>query len=215
MRKKGQTKVEDWTHSRSGVECAIYLEFTTFKAMLLEREFSAPDVAMLRKQLNDYAEAMVHLDWHPVIDVSTGESRASYRDEPDGESVNFGCKRFYLGESPAGELYKVDWDVDEYLRKAQMASLGGGYTRDDRLRSELKLAGLPLKAPLKQGYNRWLVPYSDELWDRCMKINESLRFVREQVTKLFKTKESVADFLAGRNPFALEDQKPAGKGKRK
>src|SRR4051812_45913797 len=103
IKKAGDKKVDDYKHHKSGVECAIYLRYTTFVATLLERSFEAPDIAILRRQLDDYAEAWVTIEWHPLLEIEIETNNHSYRDECDGESLKFKRKRFYVGTSPAGE----------------------------------------------------------------------------------------------------------------
>lgn len=188
-------------HEKSGCETIIYLSGTDFVALLLEEWHSAPDIGTLRKKLRDRAEVHVSMKWFPVMEVTIEESGRSYtyrNGAAEGEAVSFKSERYYLGTSNAGELFKVEWEVDESHRKAQMQSLGGGYERrGSSTNKQLKLVALPLTAPLKQSDGNYLIAYDESVWEKGEQIIEGINALRQQIKTLFQTKAGIAKLLSG------------------
>lgn len=117
-------------------------------------------------------------------------------------------------------LFKVDWETDERHRKAQMQSLGGGYSRSERLRDELKLTGLPLGAPLKRCDGHYFIDYTEDLWQRSEGIVQGIVGLRKMIVALYSTKEGLAQLLTGGGERILlqapaKAESPKGKAKKK
>lgn len=189
IKSKGDKKVQNWEHLRSGLGCGIYLRGTKFAATFLEKEFEAPDINIIQNQLRDYAEHWITMEWFPVIEIEIEAGEGRYRSDPVGETVSLNCKRFYLSLSPAGEIFEVEWDVDADHRKAKMTNYG-------RYSSELKLTGLPLRAPLKTGRGeKYLMDYTNDLWDKFEQIARGILALRETLHKLVSTKQGISQLL--------------------
>lgn len=203
VRQKGDKKVQTWTHSRSGLSADIFLRGTSFRALFLEKMFDAPDVSILRKQLSDYAEHWIKMEWHPIIEIEMGEP-SNYRSEIQREGIEFGCKRYYLSVSPAGEVFEVGWDVAVSHRKAKMNSLGGSsYSRRGRgFNAEIRLAGLPLGAPMKNGDN-WMMDHDETLWAAFQQITEGIYALRKKLKQLVGTNEGIKQLKDGANARQL------------
>lgn len=203
------SKIEAWEHS-SGVQTIIYICGTTFYAFLLEKWFEAPDAGILKKKLRDYAEVWNSITWHPMIVIETeGASGGGHwrRERVELEaSVKFGCKRYYLGTSPAGEIYHVDWETDESHRKAKMEVFGSSRW-DGSGKSSIKLIGLPLKSPMKLNAEQYLLDYTEATWQAALAILSGIATLREQITPLFATKEGVSKLLGGADPLLLTSSK--------
>lgn len=195
-------KVEDWKHEKSGCETIIYLSGTDFVANLLAEWFSAPDIGTLRKKLRARAEVHYSMEWFPVMEVTIEESGRShsYRDSgAEGEAVSFKSERYWLGMSNAGEIFRCDWEVDESHRKAQMETIGGGYSRrgSGKETKALKLVKLPLTAPLKQSDGNYVIAYDEAVWDKGEQIIEGIHALRQQIKTLFQTKAGIEKLLTG------------------
>lgn len=208
-KKKGK-KIETFIDHKSGLECDIYLDGTQFTATLLEREFTADNVALVRTKLRDYANHWLTMEWFPIAEVDCSETGYSR-----GESrLKLEFERYYLSRSPAGEIFKVEWDVDSAHRKAEMSLITGEdrYGRHDR-NNKLKIIGLPLTAPVKTGDEKFLIDYSDELWMKLKGIAENIDALSKRLHELISTKQGVAQLLEGSSMLQLENAKPI-KGKR-
>lgn len=206
---KSDKKVEVWTHERAGLETTVYLSGTQFYANLLERDFRAPDIALLRKQLRDYAEVQISLEWYPILEVST-EAERGYR-STEGVSITFKFERYFLGRSNGGEVFQVDWETDPEHRKAKMSSISDGrYGRHSSHDRELKLTKLPLGAPFKKQAGEYLIDYDEDLWEACERIEKGIEAINGQILALFATKQGLAMLLSGvgSNALLLGDAKP-------
>jgi len=203
IKQKGDRKVQTWTHPRSGLSADIFLRGTSFVALFLEEMFEAPDVAMLRKKLSDKAEHWIEMKWYPMLQVEIQAETHRYRGDLPKEGVEFGYKRFFLSQSPTGEIFSVDWDVDPEHRKAQMESWGGGYRNYESYARKIKLAGLPLNAPLKKSDDEWLMDYSEELWQGFRQINKGIHDLRRRLREIVGTKQGLQQLLKARDGSQL------------
>lgn len=206
IKQHGDKKVQDWTHPRSGLETCIYLRGTQFVATLLEEEFRAPDVAMLRKKLSDKAEHWIEMDWYPIIEVRIGEAGRHYRDDGEGESIEFSRSRFFISQSPAGEIFKCEWEVAPSHRKARMDSYGNA--------KDIKLIGLPLDAPLKiearySDGGKYLIDYNEALWVEFDRITENIFRLKKRLKEIVSTNQGLTFLLesAGSDVLQLQDAK--------
>lgn len=195
-KQKGDRKVRTWSHPRSGLSADIYLRETRFVALFLEKTFEAPDVRMLEKKMSDYAEHWIQMEWYPVIEVEIDDDRHSYRGEITKEGLAFGFKRFYLSQSPVGEIFSVGWDVETAHRKASMESWGGGYRHHDNYSTKIKLIGLPLGAPLKKDAG-WLLDYNETLWLGFVGIRDGLMQLRKRLREMVGTREGLKQLMKG------------------
>lgn len=210
IKEKGDKKVETWTHGRSGFETDIYLRDTSFVATLLEKFFDAPDIAMLRKQLGDYAEHWLTMEWFEILEINV--SQGVYNHEK--ASIQFKYDRFLISESPAGQLFTVKWSVHPEHRKAEMDHLGDGYNSRGRgMTNKLKLIGFPLVAPLSRGDNEYWMAYTETLWQKCEYIANSIEDLHNQLRGMISSNEGLQKFLAigGPQPLTLEYHKPTKK----
>lgn len=204
IKRKDDKKVDEWEDHKSGFSTTIYLRYTSFVATLLEKSFEAPDIAMLRKQLSDYAEHWITMEWFPILELQASET-SHYSDRPDA-SVQLKFKRFLMSQSPAGEMFTVDWDVHPDHRKAEMSQIDNGYrSRGRGMGSKLKLIKFPLVAPLSQGSdNCFWISYTDELWGKCEYIAGAIQSLREQLNDMIKSNEGIQKLLAIGGPQTLQ-----------
>ncbi len=107
IKNKGDRKVETFEHARRGTTCDIYLRGTKFVATLLEKEFEAPDVSILREKLRDYAEHWITMEWFTLIELEIEDRTNRYRESTTGESISLERTRFYVSKSPAGMMFQV------------------------------------------------------------------------------------------------------------
>ena len=200
IKKGGDKKVEEWTHSRSGLQTTIYLRFTEFVATILQREFKAPNIAILRSQMADYCEHWITMKWYGIIEIEVDSHRDSYRNTPQGAKLEFACKRFWVSKSPAGEFFRCQWDVDPDHRKAKMENYGvsvGYGRRYGKDHDMLKIVGLPLKAPLELDRGNYLLDYTEELWTRFQGLITGIEAMQKTITSLVSSRAGIEQLLAG------------------
>jgi hypothetical protein len=145
--------------------------------------------------MSDYAEHWISMDWYPVIEVVIdAEDRHTYRNEITKKSIAFGIERYYISQSPVGEIFTVEWDVDEKHRKAQMEHYGGGYGNNS-YSAKIRLAGLPLGAPLKKD-DGWLMDYNEELWQGFKGVQKGIEQLTKRLRELVGTKQGLQQLLS-------------------
>lgn len=196
IKSKGDRKVETWEHQRSGVTCDIYLRGTKFVAVLLEKEFDAPDIAILRHQLRDYAEHWLSMKWFPLIKIDTGADR--YNSQGDQRAdLKITIERFLVSASPAGQWFSVGWAVDPAHRKSEMSDYSENRYGRGGMGSRLNIIGLPLKAPLKTSDDTYLMDYTEELWDKLFAIVQGVHALRKKISDLVSSKKGLESLLLG------------------
>lgn len=208
-KEKGDRKVETWKH-RSGMEADIYLRGTRFVALFLERDYSAPEVATLRRALQDAAEHWMQLEWFGVIEIEVEDAdgakvRRDY-DDVCGAELEFKRNRYWITQSPAGRVYRCAWEVAEAHRKAHLEPLsdegeGGGYhsRRSHSLVKTVKLCGLPLRSPIKTTNGNFLLDYDPVLWDNLTGIIRSISLLRANLYEMTRSKKGI-EALRNGNP---------------
>jgi hypothetical protein len=194
IKQKGDKSVEEWEHHRSGFSTQIYLRGTRFVATLLEREFEAPDISIIRKQLGDYAHHWLTMEWFPIIEIEV-DGGGRYKSDDAKEQIEFKRERYQLSRSPAGEVFKVDWEItDPNHQKAQMQRQGTD--RYDSWSDRLKIAGIPLGRPFKVSDDRYILDYTDDLWQQCENIAKAIFDLRKQLRAMISTNEGIQKFLS-------------------
>lgn len=203
IKKTGDKKVEEWTHVRSGLETVIYLRGTDFAATILSRAFEAPNIAILRSQMADYCEHWITMEWFGLIEIDLDNDNHSFRNDPEGATITFKHKRFWVSKSPAGEFFSCPWEVDEEHRKAKMEKYGvsGGYHRryhhDNTRHDMLTIIGLPLGAPLEKERGTYLLDYTEELWQRFEGLVAGIEAMQRTIKDLVSTRKGLAQLLTG------------------
>lgn len=191
---KKAKRVGTWDHSNSGIVVEYFLEGTKFVCVVLEEKLSAPEASVLKDKAMDRLEHWIKMEWHPVMVIEVEDkSPGGYRDEPQGDGLAIGVKRFYLSRSPAGRVYECDWDVDEIHRKAKMTVYSCG--RYDR--NEMTLTKLPLCAPYKINDDRTMIDYSDEVWAAVQGLIVGLGEMRVKLGKLIRSRDGFSLLVQG------------------
>jgi hypothetical protein len=191
--KNKSRKVGMISHEKSGIEIEYFINGTQFECTVLEEKLTASEASVLRHMVVDKLEHWMNLEWFPIMEITCEEKKYdSYRNEgPDIEAgIQLGARRYWLSRSPAGNVVRVDWDVDEEHRKAKMENFG---------QKDLKLTRLPLKAPFQRNSSRWssgsqewMIDYTKEKWDTVTRMIEAIQQMHSQMAKLFKSREGIA-----------------------
>lgn len=192
-------KIGTWHHDKTGIDIDYFLEGTLFKAIVLEETLSAPEASVLRAKVDDKLNHWLTLEWHAVIEIEVEADSGYYRTRVEGDGLTLKIGRYYLSRSPAGDIKRVGWDVDESHRKAKM----GNY--DDR---SLKLTRLPLGAPFQiERENHWLIDYDENAWNALESIIRGIGQLRRNISDLVKSKDGVKKLVsAGAKVLMLSDK---------
>lgn len=194
------------------MEADIYLRGTRFVAMFLERDYSSPEVATLRRALRDAAEHWMQLEWFGVIEIEV-ESENGVRvrrdyDDVCGAELEFKRNRYWITQSPAGRVYRCAWEIAEEHRKAHLEALSDNddagnrryYGRDSHsLVKTVKLCGLPLRSPIKTGDGNFLLDYDPVLWDNLTGIIRNISLLRANLYEMTRSKKGIEALRKG-NP---------------
>jgi hypothetical protein len=190
-------RVGEWAHPTSGIVTEYFLEDTKFVCVVLEERLSAPEASVLRAKVEDKLDHWLTMEWFPVMEIEVEDkSPGSYRDEPKGDGLAIGVRRYFLSRSPAGKVYQCDWDVDEIHRKAKMTGYGNGYNRYGN-NDTMALTRLPLAAPLKLGEEKTMIDYTEEAWAGCQEIIKGLGIMRARLSKLIRSREGLRRLTSG------------------
>lgn len=181
-------------HEKSGVSVDYYLTGTKFTARVLERDLEAPEAAVLKAKAMDRLEHWVTLEWHPIIHASVKNAdRWSHRNDPNGDGIEVRARRFYISRTPGGEIWEVDWDIEEVHRKASMSP-----GKNVQL---LRNSTFPLSVPLpltsqdssdSRGIQETLLAYNEDVWASLQSLIEGIGKLRLVLSNLIRTKEGFA-----------------------
>lgn len=187
-------KVGEITHEKSGISVPFFLDGITFRCTTIETAFSAPDAKILEAKVKDHIEHWLTLEWHPVIVIDAA------RNDGWGSSKKTGLwltmDRMYLSKSPAGTVLYCDWDADPSHRKA-VARIAG--------ERELRLATLPLGAPLKISLSKTWMDYTEAKWEALKAINEGIDSLSIALHKLLTTADGNARLETYRLPILISN----------
>lgn len=188
-------KVGEITHARSGLTVPIFIEKTTFVCDCLETRFTAPDAKILEAKVQDFIQHWLTLDWYPVIKVESATNDGWGHSKKVGLWLT--CERMYLSRSPAGQILRVTWDSEPAHRKALCSQM------PDR---ELRLAALPLGAPLQVGKSVTWMDYTDARWLALKAINTGIEKMAETLAVLLTTSAGNAKLENYQAPLMLLEQ---------
>lgn len=188
-------KVGDITHQKSGLVVPYFIDKTTFVCSCLEQHFTAPEAKILESKVQDYIEHWMTLDWHPVIKVESATNDGWGHSKKTG--VWLTCERMYLSRSPAGQILKVAWDAETSHRKALCVPMS---------ERELKLAALPLGAPLQVGKSVTWMDHTEAKWLSLQAINTGIEKMAETLAVLLTTSAGNARLENYQMPHALLEQ---------
>jgi hypothetical protein len=174
-------KVGEITHSKSGICVPFFLEGTKFTCTCLEQTFTESDARILEEKVKDFIEHWMTLEWHPVIFVEFSLNDGWGSSKRTG--IWLDAKRVFLSKSPAGQVLECDWDADASHRKALCR------TSNSR---ELRLANLPLGAPLKVAKGTIWMDHTEEKWNAIARIREGIDKLGDMLMTLLTTVEGNA-----------------------
>lgn len=169
-------KVGEITHIRSGIAVSFFLDKTNFVCSWSERHFSAPDAKTLEARVLDAIEHSLQLEWYPVICVDAAVNDGWGSSKKTGLWLTM--ERMYLSRSPTGMVLRCAWDIEPAHRKAVCGSMS---------ERELRLASLPLGAPLKIGLAKTWMDYTEAKWQNLMEIQAGIDRISETLRQLLTT----------------------------
>jgi hypothetical protein len=193
--KEKQRKIGTISHAESGIEVDYFLRGTRFVARVLEEEVSAPEAAILTREVRDRLDHWLKMDWYPIIET---EIETRWQERKESANVEIKIRRYWLSRSPAGLLRTCEWEVDEVHRKAKM-------NRFESCR-ELNLTKLPLGVPLTLRSGKTMIDYDDQLWRNLLGIVASIRAIRERLQTLLTSKAGIAQIGRAKGALLLKEK---------
>lgn len=179
---------EKWKHFKHGVTVDLMLDRNThtFFCVFQGNRIVAPSLAELQRLISKEVEASFSLSWIPMITVTRLKP---FNDRDSSSFVGFRLEQSWIARKQDGKWLEASWGSFNGERDLRNDFAADFYPGKDGTFS------LPFKGRDSiRNYDCYYLPYTEEVWDALLLIDDRIKTIRDQLHELLTTDKGI-EFL--------------------